>query len=108
MKTAQTTTDLVRTYLREIGRVPLLSHEQEIVYGKQVQRSTALQTIREDLTAQLGREPTLDEWSEATRLEKTELATAIAAGENAKRKMVRGQSPRKDAQLGCRFTLQRS
>jgi RNA polymerase nonessential primary-like sigma factor len=88
MKTAQTTTDLVRTYLREIGRVPLLSHEQEIVYGKQVQRSTALQTIREDLTAQLGREPTLDEWSEATRLEKTELATAIAAGENAKRKMV--------------------
>jgi RNA polymerase nonessential primary-like sigma factor len=88
MKTAQTTTDLVRTYLREIGRVPLLSHEQEIVYGKQVQRSTALQVVREALAEQLGREPTLDEWSEATQLEKTQLTAAIAAGETAKRKMV--------------------
>ena len=88
MKTAQTTTDLVRTYLREIGRVPLLTHEQEIVYGKQVQRSTALYTIREELTTQLGREPTLEEWSEATQLEKTELKTTIASGEIAKRRMV--------------------
>lgn len=88
MKTAQTTTDLVRTYLREIGRVPLLTHEQEIVYGKQVQRSTALSMVRENLTEQLGREPTLEEWSEATQLEKTELTAAIAAGEIAKRRMV--------------------
>ena len=88
MKTAQTTTDLVRTYLREIGRVPLLTHEQEIVYGKQVQRSTALYTIKEELTTQLGREPTLEEWSQATQLEKTELTTAIASGEIAKRRMV--------------------
>lgn len=88
MKTAQTATDLVRTYLREIGRVPLLTHEQEILYGKQVQHSTALQTVRESLTEKLGREPTLDEWSEATQLETTELTAAIAAGEAAKRKMV--------------------
>jgi RNA polymerase nonessential primary-like sigma factor len=88
MKTAQTATDLVRTYLREIGRVPLLTHEQEILYGKQVQCSTALQTVRESLTEKLGREPTLDEWSEATQLEATELTAAIAAGEAAKRKMV--------------------
>jgi len=88
MKTAQTTTDLVRTYLREIGRVPLLTHEQEIVYGKQVQRSTALQMVREALAEQLGREPTIDEWSKATQLEKTELTAAIAAGETAKRRMV--------------------
>jgi RNA polymerase nonessential primary-like sigma factor len=88
MKTAQTTTDLVRTYLREIGRVPLLTHEQEILYGKQVQRSTALQAVSESLTAQLGREPTLDEWAKATDLEETELTKAIAAGETAKRKMV--------------------
>ena len=88
MKTAQTTTDLVRTYLREIGRVPLLTHEQEIVYGKQVQRLTALYMVRESLTEQLGREPTYAEWSEATEQELAELKSAIAQGETAKRRMV--------------------
>ncbi|MEJ6827070.1 MAG: sigma-70 factor domain-containing protein, partial [Synechococcus sp. ArSW.bin.68] len=29
--------DLVRSYLRDIGRVPLLSHQQEITLGRQVQ-----------------------------------------------------------------------
>jgi RNA polymerase nonessential primary-like sigma factor len=89
MKTAQTATDLVRTYLREIGRVPLLSHEQEILYGKQVQRSTALQGVKESLAVQLGREPTQDEWIKATGLSNSaELTKAITAGETAKRKMV--------------------
>ncbi|MEL6881414.1 MAG: sigma-70 factor domain-containing protein, partial [Cyanobacteria bacterium J06607_10] len=36
------TTDAVRAYLHEIGRVPLLSHEDEIVLGKQVQKMMAL------------------------------------------------------------------
>ncbi len=87
MKTAQTATDLVRTYLREIGRVPLLTHEQEILYGKQVQRSTALQETREGLVM-LGQDPTFAEWAEAAGLDETELSKAIAEGENAKRKMV--------------------
>jgi len=89
MKTAQTATDLVRTYLREIGRVPLLTHEQEIMYGKQVQHSTALQAVKESLAEQLGREPTLDEWVKAAELsDSAELTKALAAGEVAKRKMV--------------------
>ncbi|MBD0265657.1 MAG: RNA polymerase sigma factor, RpoD/SigA family [Tolypothrix sp. Co-bin9] len=88
MKTAQTATDLVRTYLREIGRVPLLSHEEEICYGKQVQRATALYEVRESLLMKLGHEPTLEEWAEATNLEPGELNEAIAIGEIAKRKMV--------------------
>ncbi|NEU76263.1 RNA polymerase sigma factor, RpoD/SigA family [Hassallia byssoidea VB512170] len=88
MKTAQTATDLVRTYLREIGRVPLLSHEEEICYGKQVQRATALYEVRESLLMKLGHEPTLEEWAKATELEPEELNEAIAIGEIAKRKMV--------------------
>ncbi len=89
MKTAQTATDLVRTYLREIGRVPLLTHEQEILYGKQVQRSSALQSVREALVAEYGREPTQQEWANASDVEDSEeLAKIIAAGELAKRKMV--------------------
>ncbi|MEH2193838.1 MAG: RNA polymerase sigma factor, RpoD/SigA family [Nostoc sp.] len=88
MKTAQTATDLVRTYLREIGRVPLLTHEEEIFYGKQVQRSCTLHESRESLATQLGRQPTLEEWAKATELEPTALNEAIADGEIAKRKMV--------------------
>ncbi|BAZ01645.1 RpoD family RNA polymerase sigma factor [Tolypothrix tenuis PCC 7101] len=88
MKTAQTATDLVRTYLREIGRVPLLTHEEEIFYGKQVQRSTALHEIRDELVTQLGHQPTLEEWAKATNLELAELNEVIAEGEYAKRKMV--------------------
>ncbi|MBD2446803.1 RNA polymerase sigma factor, RpoD/SigA family [Nostoc sp. FACHB-152] len=88
VKTAPTATDLVRTYLREIGRVPLLTHEEEIRYGKQVQRSSALQEMRESLASQLGREPTLEEWANQAKLDTTELNLAIAEGEIAKRKMV--------------------
>ncbi|MBD1807649.1 RNA polymerase sigma factor, RpoD/SigA family [Microcoleus sp. FACHB-SPT15] len=88
MKTAQTSTDLVRTYLREIGRVPLLTHEQEILYGKQVQRLSALQDVKESLWQKLGHEPTLAQWAEASSLTEDELNNCLAAGETAKRKMV--------------------
>jgi RNA polymerase nonessential primary-like sigma factor len=88
MKTAQTSTDLVRTYLREIGRVPLLTHEQEILYGKQVRRLSSLQEERESLAQTLGRDPTEVEWLQVVQLSETEWQQAIAEGENARRKMV--------------------
>ncbi len=88
MKTAQTSTDLVRSYLREIGRVPLLTHEQEVVFGKHVQRLSILNEVRETLVERLVREPNLEEWSQAAGLPLEELEQAIAEGEYAKRKMV--------------------
>jgi RNA polymerase nonessential primary-like sigma factor len=88
MKTAQTSTDLVRTYLREIGRVPLLTHEQEILYGKQVQRLTALYELKDSLFEKLGHEPTVSEWAKAASLSEAELRACIGAGETAKRRMV--------------------
>lgn len=88
MKTAQTSTDLVRAYLREIGRVPLLTHEQEILFGKQVQRLSALYETKETLSQQLGYPPAMSEWSHAANLSEAELQQAIAEGEYAKRKMV--------------------
>jgi len=88
MKTPQNSTDPVRTYLREIGRVPLLTHEQEVVYGKQVQRLVALTEKKTALSEQLGRELTLSEWSQEVDLSEAELERAIAEGEYAKRKMV--------------------
>ncbi|MBE9129553.1 MULTISPECIES: RNA polymerase sigma factor, RpoD/SigA family [unclassified Coleofasciculus] len=88
MKTAQTSKDLVRTYLQEIGRVPLLTHEQEILYGKQVQRLNALEKLKEPLVSKLGHEPTLSEWADAASISEAELQGCIAAGQRAKHKMV--------------------
>jgi RNA polymerase nonessential primary-like sigma factor len=88
MKTAETSKDLVRAYLREIGRVPLLTHEQEILYGKQVQQLAILNQFRESLTEQLEREPTLEEWAIAAQVELADLQNTVAKGEVAKRKMV--------------------
>ncbi|HEY9646355.1 MAG TPA: RNA polymerase sigma factor, RpoD/SigA family [Chroococcidiopsis sp.] len=88
MKTSPTSTDLVRTYLKEIGRVPLLTHEQEIVLGKQVQRLSVINDIQEELLTQLGRLPSAEEWAAAASISVPELERAIAEGEMAKRKMV--------------------
>ncbi len=80
--------DLVRTYLREIGRVPLLTHEQEIVYGKRVQKLTALLGDRQGLSEELNREPTLSEWAAVTQLSEEQLQSIINAGKDAKQRMI--------------------
>ncbi|MDB9314903.1 RNA polymerase sigma factor, RpoD/SigA family [Spirulina sp. CS-785/01] len=80
--------DMVRTYLREIGRVPLLSHEQEIVYGKQVQSMMALLEVRDTLQEELGRTPSEQEWAEKAELSPKELKTRLREGEKAKKKMI--------------------
>jgi RNA polymerase nonessential primary-like sigma factor len=88
MKTAQASTDTVRTYLREIGRVPLLTHEQEILFGKQVQQLTILMAVKNTLLEELGREPSLTEWATAADLDPLQLQKVVSGGENAKRRMV--------------------
>ncbi len=88
MRTAPTSTDTVRTYLREIGRVPLLTHEQEILFGKQVQQMVALKAIEAQLTEALDRPPTAQEWAAAAQQEVEQLQRNVSAGEAAKRKMV--------------------
>lgn len=88
MRTAKASTDSVRNYLKEIGRVPLLTHEEEIVLGKQVQRLVALEKVKESLTEQTGQEPSLVAWAEAAQCSLAELNQAIHQGDLAKRKMV--------------------
>ena len=88
MKTAQTSTDLVRAYLREIGRVPLLTHEQEILFGKQVQRLSLINDAKDEFADANGREPNQEEWAAQANISIAELQQAIAEGENAKRRMV--------------------
>jgi len=88
MKTTSTSADLVRAYLREIGRVPLLTHEQEILYGKQVRRLAQLHEEKESLEDKIDRVATLEEWAEQLALSTDELRQLMMEGEHAKRKMV--------------------
>lgn len=88
MRTPATSTDLVRTYLKEIGRVPLLSHEEEILYGKKVQRLSSLEAEREKVEKKLDRLLTFSEWAEHVHLSEAELTQIVEEGEAAKRKMV--------------------
>ncbi|MFZ4665568.1 MAG: RNA polymerase sigma factor, RpoD/SigA family [Prochlorotrichaceae cyanobacterium] len=88
MRTPSTSTDLVRTYLKEIGKVPLLTHEEEIIYGKKVQRLSSLQAEREKLEKKLDRPLSFAEWAEQVHLSESELQAIVDEGEIAKRKMV--------------------
>ena len=40
--------DSVRSYLRDIGRIPLLEHDEEILLGRKVQRLMEIQAIEAD------------------------------------------------------------
>jgi RNA polymerase nonessential primary-like sigma factor len=80
--------DMVRTYLHEIGRVPLLTHEQEIVLGKQVQKMMLLLEKKAELAEKLEREPSLAEWADLVALSEPELNRKIQQGNRAKRKMI--------------------
>ena len=55
--------DLVRSYLRDIGRVPLLSHEQEITLGRQVQEYMEVEKTEIEIIELTGEKPSIDELS---------------------------------------------
>lgn len=88
MRTVQSDTDLTRIYLKEMGRVPLLTQEQEVTYGREVQTLVKLEAIKAHLVDDLGRKPTLSEWAQASDLTVNELEAALKSGRRAKRKMV--------------------
>jgi RNA polymerase nonessential primary-like sigma factor len=80
--------DLVRSYLRDIGRVPLLSHEQEITLGRQVQELMALEELEEELTQRLGEAPSQEALAEAAGLSVPLLKRRLQSGRRAKERMV--------------------
>lgn len=80
--------DMVRTYLHEIGKIPLLSNEEEIIYGKQVQQMMALFEVQEKIAQNSDRLPTEQEWAETVDLEPEILHSLIRVGTRAKRKMI--------------------
>lgn len=99
--TNRSTTDLVRLYLQEIGRVDLLERDQEVSEAKKVKcyvellellnksateeegvirHYVKLIEIRNRLTAQLGHRPSLERWAKAAGIPVAELKPTLAAG----------------------------
>ncbi len=88
VKTIQPQTDLVRSYLKEIGKEPLLTYEQEIFFARQVQQMMQILTAKEKLTEELKRTPTLEEWADQIKLTKQVLLEQLQSGQQAKQKMI--------------------
>jgi len=80
--------DLVRSYLRDIGRVPLLSHEQEITLGRQVQDLMALENIESELESDLGQKPDINAFAERAGIPSFQLKKKLKSGRRAKERMV--------------------
>ena len=81
-------TDMVRAYLHEIGQVPLLNHDEEIMYGKQVQRMMSLLSEKAKLEQECGRSISQLEWANAVGLSKGSLNQVLRQGQQAKTKMI--------------------
>ncbi len=95
------TTDLVRLYLQEIGRVRLLRRDEEVSEAQKVQRYMRLLDLRSEfakqgdeviarfvhlidahdrLASQLGHRPSLERWAAAGGVEVSDLKPSLAAG----------------------------
>ncbi|MHC5862305.1 RpoD/SigA family RNA polymerase sigma factor [Nostoc sp.] len=82
------TTDLVHSYLKEIGRYPLLTPEQEITNARLVQQMMAIEEQRSSLALQLKREPTTRELATSLGQTEAEVQSIVQQGQKAKQKMV--------------------
>jgi len=79
-----TTKDSFGSYLQEIGRIKLLSKEEEVKCGQQVQTMIRLESLKPSETS------TIAEWADAASLTPPELQRAIAIGKRAKKRMIEG------------------
>lgn len=97
----RTTTDLVRLYLQDIGRVSLLGKDEEVAKAQQVQRHINLLNLRtkaakngdvaiarlveiidihDRMTAQLGHRPSIERWAATVKMNVFELKQALSEG----------------------------
>jgi RNA polymerase nonessential primary-like sigma factor len=82
------TGDMVRAYLHEIGKVPLLTHEQEIEYGKQVQKMMFLHELKKSIELESSQPISSEEWASRAAISTTELDRILRQGHRAKQKMI--------------------
>ena len=106
---SRTTTDLVRLYLQEIGRVPLLERDEEVSEAQKVQRHikileertkaaeagdvvlqefSKLVDVYDRLVTQLSHRPSMKRWSMAVGIEIPILKEKLAVGKKAWAKVI--------------------
>ena len=75
--------DSVRSYLRDIGRIPLLEHDEEILLGRKVQRLMEIKACED-----LANTATKEDLAGVLGMTVKDLRREIRDGEKAKDKMV--------------------
>ncbi len=81
--------DALGTHLRNLARIPLLTHEEEITLGRAVQTLRKLDEIAEELTMRSGGvAPSLETWAAEAGLTPLELVRSRRRGQRAKQRMV--------------------
>ena len=83
MPQPKATGDSVRAYLRDIGRVPLLEHDEEILLGRKVQRLMEIKTVQEELEVD-----SREDLAKVLGISTKQLRREMRDGEKAKEKMV--------------------
>ena len=83
MSQPRITGDSVRAYLRDIGRIPLLEHDEEILLGRKVQRLMEIKACEELLG-----NPSQDALAQSLDITSKQLRREVRDGEKAKDKMV--------------------
>ncbi|MBW4667653.1 MAG: RNA polymerase sigma factor SigC [Cyanomargarita calcarea GSE-NOS-MK-12-04C] len=99
--TNRRSTDLVRLYLQEIGRVRLLGRDEEVSEAQKVQRYLKLRAllantakqgdevlcvylrlveVQERLTSELGHRPSLERWASTSGIELSDLKPTLSQG----------------------------
>jgi len=88
MSQSRPTGDSVRAYLRDIGRIPLLEHEEEILLGRKVQQLMSWEKIRTEKEEELNRRVSDKELCEFTESDWKVFRREIRDFRKAKEKMV--------------------
>ena len=83
MSKTKATGDSVRSYLRDIGRIPLLEHDEEILLGRKVQRLMEIKSIEDELE-----NPDQETLARVLGITSKQLRRELRDGKRAKDKMV--------------------
>ena len=83
MSSVKLSGDSVRAYLRDIGRIPLLEHEEEILLGRKVQRLMEIKEIESEMEVK-----SQDDLAGILGITSKDLKRQLREGEKAKDKMV--------------------